>query len=137
MNDKKMTAMDLFGDGLPAAPYSRRLLDARTAAARRLRDEGMSRVEGNQASDWRAAYMLLADTFIRERLRGDVFAGEALRTHALDRGLSQPTHPNAWSGAAGGMIRKWLKAGVIENVGMKQATSEKSHAHFYRVYRKT
>ena len=104
---------------------------------RKLRDEGASRVEGNQPSDWRERYLLHADTFIRELGRGQMFAGEALRAHALSRGLDHPLHPNAWGAVAGGVLKRWLKAGVIENAGMMQATSAKSHAHHYRAYRKT
>lgn len=103
---------------------------------RELRDEGMRRVEGSQAEQWRERYRRIANTFIFDTVRGDVFTGEALRLFALAQGLDQPNHPNAWSAVGGSIIRHWLKTGAIVDAGLSQARDPRSHARRYPLYRK-
>lgn len=106
------------------------------ALGRELRDAGMEQVIGHQPIDWAARYRLWADRYLATIPRGTHFTGEDMRAYALSHGLEQPTHVNAWSSAAGGAVRAWLKAGTIKQDGAQLCKSAAAHARLIRVYLK-
>lgn len=101
-----------------------------------LRDEGIERVRRGTPPMWHAMYTSLAAKLFLSLPVGATFSGEDLRLHALAEGLPEPHHPNVWGAAASGYIRAVLHCKMAEPGGTAKATSAKSHAHHYRVYRK-
>jgi len=99
-----------------------------------LRDKGMNQVSSH-AGEWKD----IADTAIRHWYNqlppGTTFMGEDIRTAVLPL-TGHPHHPNAWGAVIGYCIREWLKSSAIQLAGIKRAKDPRSHAHFFRVYRK-
>ena len=68
---------------------------------------GMEQVLNNAGEPWQDRAMSLMRQFVRVRRE---FIGEEFRLFAVERGLPEPHHPNAWSAlwravAAGGLAR--------------------------------
>lgn len=98
------------------------------------RDFGEAAVLTNQTTAWKAKYSVLAARFLREHAPGFTFTGEALRLYCKERGLGEPTHPNAWGAVSGGMLRSWARSKRIKVVGVQQATERRAHARLYPLY---
>lgn len=105
------------------------------ALGRKLRDAGIQNVLALEG-DWKESYRANLIFWFERLPRGTCFTGEALRFNARRLGTGEPAHFNAWGGASAGLIRTWLRGGMIEIVGLKAAESPATHAHLLREYRK-
>lgn len=99
------------------------------------RDDGIKQVLDHVGPNWRHAYAVTVVHWFARLPTGSEFNGEDLRRHALPI-IGEPHHPNAWGGQASTMLREWLGAGRIIQVGTSVSRSANNHAHVYRRYRK-
>ncbi len=104
---------------------------------RQLRDEGIARTIDHQPPDWLMRYRILANRYLESVRVGAQFTGEDLRAHALSHGLEQPSHVNAWSGAARSVLSTWLRDRRVRQDGILQCERPESHARIIRAYRKS
>lgn len=101
-----------------------------------LRDVGIERVLQPE-SPWTDRYRAILCEWFEGRIEGFRFTGETLREVARERGLSEPHHPNAWSGAAASLIREWVRTRKIYVTGVYVlAKSQKTRSHALRQYEK-
>jgi hypothetical protein len=105
----------------------------RGKSGRELRDEGMERVAEN-SGEWRFIAGAAMDVWFERTEVGEEFIGEDIRFGCS--GVGEPHHQNAWSAVIGGRVRQWLKAGLIEVVGVSAAQDPTTHAHMYRRYKR-
>ena len=105
------------------------------ATGQQLRDDGMKRVESNNAT-WAEDVVrsMLADFALLPD--GCLFTGEDFHQWLDNRNFRQPTHPNAWAAVIGSQFRKWLRSGKIEHVGAVVARRSKAHSRLIRLYKK-
>lgn len=97
--------------------------------ARALRDAGISQVSSN-AGDW----MEQAFSALCTLPAGWTGLFEEAREYVLQRGITEPHHPNAW----GALSQKAIKRGLFAYTGRwLQSQSAASHAHHYREVRRT
>jgi hypothetical protein len=95
----------------------------------RLKAEGMRIVLDNQNEKWTVLAQQLMHAYIYEN---EPCLMEDARAFALECGLPQPSHPNAWGAAVSGMAKR----GEIEMTGQwTKAESVKSHASMYPLWR--
>lgn len=103
-------------------------LDLDLEKARGERDKGMARVTEKNAT-WHARGL---DMLKGLSGSGQAMTGEDMRAWLINRGLSQPGHPNAW----GALIKAAVSAGLMTDTGATtRAKAKKSHACRVPVWR--
>ena len=88
--------------------------------AKCLRDKGMSDVlvnSGDFASDVAKVIDLVSAS-------GVVFSNDDIRKRAVELGVGEPHHPNAWGAAICGAARR----GAIKRVGYRRSEAKSRHA---------
>lgn len=94
----------------------------------RLKAEGIRTVLDNQGEAWSALAGQLIAAYIAKH--GPCLMEDA-RAFAIECGLEQPSHPNAWGAVVSGLSRR----GVVEMAGTwAKAQSVKSHASMYPLW---
>lgn len=104
--------------------------------AQQARDEGIERVLDYEYTGWKYDYHILISAWFETLPLGTTFLGEDMRKAAVQGGLSNPHHPNCWSGMARSHLKEWQGYGRIEVTGYQPAKSVASCAHYYRAYTK-
>ena len=99
-----------------------------------LRDKGMAAVLDAQRAEWRNLYRALAAQFIARQATGTSFIGEAIRLFAIENGMPQPLHPNAWGAMARTVLNEWLESRIIIQSGIAKSRSKRAHACWCPAY---
>lgn len=105
------------------------------AQGRALRDAGEQQVLHFE-TDFKSVYRAMAQAWFDALPYGATFTGEIMRLVMQAMRIPEPGHPNAWGAMAGAMLRHWMKAERVHVVGLLQAVTPRSHAHYYRQYMK-
>jgi diadenosine tetraphosphatase ApaH/serine/threonine PP2A family protein phosphatase len=104
--------------------------------AKEARDEGVERVLSHEYTEWKYNYHTLICAWFETLPLGTTFLGEDMRKAVAKGGLSNPHHPNCWSGMARSHLKDWQEYGRIEVTGYQPAKSVANCAHYYRAYTK-
>jgi len=99
-----------------------------------LRDSGISAVLEAQSAEWRSLYRALAAQFMARQPTGSTFIGEAMRLFAIENGLHEPLHPNAWGAMARTVLNEWIEERAIIRSGWSKSTAKRAHARAYPLY---
>ncbi len=102
--------------------------------AKEARDEGVERVLDHEYGNWKTAYSTVIINWFEHLAPGTTFLGEDMRKIAVHAGLTEPHHPNCWSGMARSHLKSWQKDGRIEVTGYQPSKSVANCAHYYRSY---
>jgi hypothetical protein len=103
---------------------------------RALRDQGVEQVLDNAPEEWKErARPMLERWFEGLNVDGE-FTGEDARVSIVSS-VGLPHHSNAWGAVFGGALRRWMRLGRVERVGIAQARDPISHASWVPTYRKT
>ena len=100
------------------------------------RDLGMKRVASRTDSGWRLEFDIAAERWLNRLGAGARFAGESIRLSALESGVGEPHHSNAWSSCIRTKILEWIRDGRIELAGATTCVDPKAHARLTRCYSK-
>jgi hypothetical protein len=104
--------------------------------AKEARDEGVERVLSHEYGNWKSMYSTIIINWFEHLSPGAVFLGEDMRKVVTHGGLTEPHHPNCWSGMARSFLKNWQKEDRIVVTGYQPAKSVANCAHYYRAYAK-
>jgi hypothetical protein len=105
------------------------------AEGKRRRDAGIRKATESVRERWRDSYYLAVEQWFVRLHKGERFTGESLRLAALEGGVRNPQHHNAWGAVSRAVLVRWLREDRIEPAGHAQAQAAKAHARLYPAYR--
>ena len=103
---------------------------------RALKDAGMKSAVEHEREDWKQDYRIRATCYVTYLDHGTLFTSEQVRAEVL-KGMDDPHHPNVWGAMFNGVLRQWLKAGLVAPTGQViDATNSQAHRRAIRLYRR-